>query len=508
MLIRLQRIAAFARRTIPLGIAVAFLVLTTVKAFVDFDPAWDSVAYHLPFAALRVGLLDAKQFQLTGMLSYYFDGFPSVGSYLKGWLWLLFGRPEAPNLLSVAGLISLVAYVRSVYRLPFAWTVIGLASIPVVLVSAARNQIDLPANAFTTIVVLSICDWLLNPTRFGWKRLLIAFAAAFFATNLKAQMIIPIASAGLLALVAAVFSWWHRSELTEKLRARPKSILALMALGTVLVFSGALRNLITHNNPLYPMELTIGGRVVFAGPIGTAGLWPDPLYSKHYVQGWRWVLSVLEYRAFDFRRIPYTLGNGDVPTGAMSMRVGGYMGLAVLFSLGLFALTVWVRRDKMAWTFATALLLITVLAAFPPGSQEIRYAAYWMMFLVLANLIMLANWTGLEQYSKLYKLFLVCELTYVCLITGGEHIIPQFRPISYYDRQFHVNTTLETTVHGGETICLSSDPQLAIYFAPVFHRSIARDRPYFVRSEGFSRMEKDYRSQGSTVCTWLSPGGI
>lgn len=164
------------RRLFPLGIAIALLVLTTVKAYVDFDISWDSIAYHLPFAALRVGLALPSQFQLTGVIQHYYQGFPALSSYIKGGLWLLFGRPEAANLLSLASFVCLLAYVCRVYKLPFAWVVIALASIPVVLVSLARSQIDLPANAFMAILALSVCDWYLRPSEFGRAKLAAALA--------------------------------------------------------------------------------------------------------------------------------------------------------------------------------------------------------------------------------------------------------------------------------------------------------------------------------------------
>ncbi len=55
------------------------------KAFIDFDNAWDSVAYHLPFAALKIGCLTPQRYQLTGTLQHYYDGFPALPSYLRGW---------------------------------------------------------------------------------------------------------------------------------------------------------------------------------------------------------------------------------------------------------------------------------------------------------------------------------------------------------------------------------------------------------------------------------------
>jgi hypothetical protein len=495
-------------RSLPSVVAIALLVSVTIKAWVDFDMAYDSIAYHLPFAALKVGIIDSAGFQLTGTVKHYYDGFPSLGSYLKGWLWLASGRPEAVNLFSIASFACLVIYVWRVIKVPFTWVVIGLLSIPVVQVSLARNQIDLPANAFMTIVALSICEWFIRPRSFGKAKLVLAIASAALAAHLKPQMVVHVLVACAVVGVIVVLSLRGRaaSALTVAIRQRPFVSATICCLAFVAAFSEVLYNWWRFGNPIYPLALQVGPFHVFDGPLPPWGLWPDPVYSAHYFQPFRWVLSVLEFRAFDFRPLPYTLGNGDVPSGAMSMHVGGYMGLAVLFSLGLFLSAVWVRRDRMGWTFAGALGLITILSALPPGSHEIRYFSYWMMFLVVATLILLTDPARpLAREARIYKLFLLCELLYVLLITGAEHLRPQFWGLSRVERTFHVDETLRQAVQGGETLCLTRHPQIAFLYAPIFNSRLAKERPYSVRAEGFSPLEPNAFSKGSSVCTWISP---
>jgi hypothetical protein len=470
--------------------------------------AWDAVAYHLPFAALRVGIVDSAHYQLTGSVQDYYRGFPVLGYYLKGWLWTALGRPEAPNLISVFGFLCLASYAWRAFRIPFAWASLGLAAIPAVQVSLAGNYIDLPANAFMAIFALSVCDGFARPAAFGRAKVAVAVIAATLAAHLKPQMVFQVAAVILILAAAAVVVSLRRREgpLTAALsHLRPLPVLIVGGAALVLIFGEVLYNWYSFDNPFYPVAVTIGPLRIFDGPL-PLGLWPEPIYSEHYTQPYRWLLSVLEYRAFDYRRIPYTHGNGDVPTGAMSMRVGGYMGLAVLFSLVLFVQAVRVRRDATAWVFAAALAVITVCAAVIPGSHEIRYAMYWMMFLVLATMILLADGTRrLETESALYRSFLLCTLLYVVLITGGEHLIPLFRGVDYYQQAFKVEEKLEDVVHPGDTICLTHSPQLAFLYAPNFHPALAASRPYSVRSEGFSPSEKDQRSKGSSVCNWISP---
>jgi hypothetical protein len=234
------------------------------------------------------------------------------------------------------------------------------------------------------------------------------------------------------------------------------------------------------------------------------GLWPDPLYSASWPQPIRWLLSVVEFRAFDFRPIPYTLGNGDVPAGSMSMRVGGYMGLAVLFSLWLFVTAAWSRRDRMAAVFSLALLVVTLVSAIVPGAHELRYASYWMIFLVLATLILLGGHSPpLAAWASAYRAFLLCTLLYVIAITGGQHVWPQHTGLRHFLRAYATEQKLAATVQGGETVCLASDPQTAFFYAPIFHRALAARHPYSVRVEGFTPGGQDFHSAGSSICTWL-----
>src|SRR4051812_47721980 len=72
-----------------------FLVLTALlvrKALVDVDVNWDSLAYHFPFAALRVGLLKPEEFVLQAALKIYYSGAPVLQDFIKGWLWALTGN--------------------------------------------------------------------------------------------------------------------------------------------------------------------------------------------------------------------------------------------------------------------------------------------------------------------------------------------------------------------------------------------------------------------------------
>jgi hypothetical protein len=489
-------------RALP-GLAVVLLVgAATAKALLDFDLAWDSVAYHLPFAALKTGLVDPAHYELTGMLRFYFDGFPALPSYLKGGLWALFGRPEAANLVSLVSFVCLPLYAWRVWRIPFSWGAIAMLAIPVVQTSVSRNQIDLPANVFMTILVLSLCDAAARPLSFGAGKAVLGVVASALAANFKPQMVIHVGVLAAVGVALAIVGLRRRvpAPVLDTVRRQPAIAGLLSLLAVPLVFAAPLTNWITRGNPFYPIAVKVAGHTLFSGPLPPTGLWPDPLYSAKFPQPLRWLLSVLEFRAFDYRPLPYTLGNGEVPAGAMSMRVGGYMGLLVILSLGLFVLARSTQRDRLRLSFAVMLTATGAMAAFTPGSHELRYAAYWMMALVLATWVVVSSDARL---LAVYKLVLAGTLIYVVSITGAQHLLPTGRNFAYYQRTFGVEATLDRTIKAGDTICLRSNPQSAFLYAPEFHPRIAQARPYRVRVEGFTPGAPDNLSAGSGVCTWL-----
>ena len=94
--------------------ALVLLVALALKGWQDIDGAWDSLWYHMPFAALRVGLVSQKQYQISQWLFTYYDGFPSLPDYLQGIAWRLTSRPQAANLVSLFALVCVTIFFESV----------------------------------------------------------------------------------------------------------------------------------------------------------------------------------------------------------------------------------------------------------------------------------------------------------------------------------------------------------------------------------------------------------
>ena len=113
--------------------------LLFAKAWTDMDYNWDSLAYHVPFAALRTGLVSRDQYILPPSLQAVYDGFPVVQDYLKGWLWKLSGNVNAVNLPTVAALVGMCVALAAMLRLSFSLCLIAAMAIPVIHVAAVEK---------------------------------------------------------------------------------------------------------------------------------------------------------------------------------------------------------------------------------------------------------------------------------------------------------------------------------------------------------------------------------
>ena len=92
-----------------LAIPVLFLLAAIVrKAWLDLDMAWDSLAYHLPFAGLHAGILSASEYRLSRLMPERYNGFPILPDLMQGALWRATSHIQAANLIGLAGLLPLV----------------------------------------------------------------------------------------------------------------------------------------------------------------------------------------------------------------------------------------------------------------------------------------------------------------------------------------------------------------------------------------------------------------
>ena len=65
-------------------ISIAALLLLGYRAIFNFDMAWDSVAYHMPFAARHFGICDKNCYAMMPFIESQYNAVPQLADTLHG----------------------------------------------------------------------------------------------------------------------------------------------------------------------------------------------------------------------------------------------------------------------------------------------------------------------------------------------------------------------------------------------------------------------------------------
>ncbi len=382
-----------------------------------FNGGFDALAYHLPFAALRTGLLTPDQFVLPPLMHDRLDGFPPLADWVQGGLWRAFGRPEAAALISPLAVLLFALYARLAFGLGMLWSALIFLAVPILHTALDAMYVDLWSNAAFAVHLLAAFRLLTGRGRPGTDAAT-SMAALAVAVWSKPQFIII--GAASLALLLAL--------LLRQLAWRPIAVCALLA---PACFAWPLRDLILFGNPFWPEAVQLGP---IALPGTQANVWDGPAELQHLPAATRWLLSQLDLDAVDLRPGGYTVDQGSKPLGATGNHMGG--SLSVLLLTALVALGIGLRRvrpNRDALLAGAAMLLLTALVAVFPGGHELRYFSFVDILALFAPLCVLraAARTGDAYVAGLrtgLQTLLVSSAIYVSFITGGTHLWARYQP--------------------------------------------------------------------------------
>ena len=247
--------------------ATALVVLLAWRALFTLDPYFDSLVYQLPFAARLAGICPKSCYQTDDQLDARFDGFPMAINALQAVLWRLTGQAQAVDVLNILALGLFAAFMREIFKVPPAWTLVGLLAVPILQINVTSAYVDLPVNLAVAATLLALPCLLRAPERFGWRKAMAMIAALALAANGKVQMI-PIALAVGCVWFVVAYAHLARGRSIGSFVANRYGALRLFAFFVAaggLVGVTALRNLVVHGNPIYPLSMTILG-VFLPGP--------------------------------------------------------------------------------------------------------------------------------------------------------------------------------------------------------------------------------------------------
>jgi hypothetical protein len=274
--------------------------------------------------------------------------------------------------------------------------------------------------------------------------------------------LVPIVVAASLALVVVV--------LRSASRRSPRH-LAAIALALPLVFATPIKNAVRHGNPVWPVELHLGGHVLpflehayEQSPPGLASS-PRPLRFLH---------SVLELENRPVASHERWSLDQWAPSDDPSCRMGGYFGAYVVLNLASLAYLVWRRRDRTAKAAAALFAGVTVVASLVPQSHELRYYMHWMLLLVALNLVL---WMREGPRARL-GVGLVATLAFVVVSwsTGGGYLYASGMSFDTFLSKRVDRAALEgpSAPAPGERVCVDARPFTFLYAAPL-HRHRRRE---------------------------------
>lgn len=453
-----------------LAIPVLFLLAAIIrKAWLDLDTAWDSLAYHLPFAGLHAGILSPSEYRLSQFMTDRYNGFPVLPELIQGALWRATSHIQAANLIGLAGLLPLIGMLKKVFRVPLTYSLVALLSIPVVLIQSTSSYVDLFSNCWMASMLLLILAAILYPERFSITGLIGMFACFAVVLNSKIQLE-PVALAAFGVFLVLLWVTRRRyprlSFFIENGGVWQKlGVAGALALILALGFANPVKNWVEFRNPIYPLPI-VGGKVIAPGEMAA-----KPDYLAHSSQAFRWLLSTVEYKSFEGRRPLWTNGQGDVTMDSPALFMGGDFGALVLFNVVWLGFLQSKVKGRLGWAPCWFMGALTVVTAFMPGSPQSRYYMYWIICLVLLNLVLIVNDLSGERGSDArilyvggmtsFLVFVLCATDFVYVHRSGTTMKEMARKVE--------KRLVDAHLREGETVCMANINPFALIYAPEFH---------------------------------------
>ena len=472
-----------------LAIPVACLLLALLRrAWLDIDTAWDSLAYHMPFAAYRAGIISFSQYRVLPGIETYYRSFPVLTDYLQGWLWKLTSRPAATNLAAYIAMLVLIGYLWRAYHLPVTDTTISFLAIPVVVIQSTSSYIDLLTNCAMTVLVLYLFRAALWPARFKVRDLLGACCAFAIAANCKLPFV-PLGTIALIALVIILCVSRKELGLIQRKVDRASASFRIAYLGAILValslaYYKPVQNWREFGNPMYPVALNAAG-IKLPGTIESEGT--TPAYLRGEPKMLVWALSVAEYNAFDTRSPFWTNGQGDVQWTSPAFRMGGYFGAFVFLNVFWFLFLQHRLKDRFGWRPLVFVAVMTAITALLPASHELRYYVYWMLCFVAINLILITHGLRGDERFNIRLFFLAGAascLAFGILSNGGTYLKRTgAEPDRLVEGLGIAKKLSDMNLREGETVCVTGKDPLTFLYSPVFNPGLASKTHYAVVDE-------------------------
>jgi len=446
--------------------AIAFLIVTSIllKGWIDIDGTYDTWGYHLPFAARMWGIVPEEQFI---HMEERFRGFPLLGEFFQGFLWLITQRVQSANLVGFGSLLLYAYFLNLYFKVSYYLTAIALLGVPLIQAHAVNSYVDLLGNVFLAMSIMMAYLLFKERKLPTTQDLLVIFFASFGASNSKPQLEpLVFLVLGFIALRIVWLRWYlERKSISSWLfKAIPIGLLA-----SLLIFATPIKNIAIHGNPFYPIRIEIAGTVLnHALPMYSEA----PGYLASAPKAQRWLYSILDVNSAYWNHDQYS-ANID------RNRMGGFFGGYVIFQVLLLSYLNITNRHPNVRTAGIVMIVISIIAANFPQSHELRYFMYWMISLISFNLCLVTNYHNKMVNPKYLGLISLAALTIVGIKTNFVYLKPSFNTLeSFKDKK--IDRIIMTKIKPGEDICLPNRYPYTFGYTPWFHPEL--NYTYNIRS--------------------------
>ena len=360
-------------------IMILVLTILAIRAVVRLEPRWDTVAYHLPFSALRGGL--GVPYVMNETMQNRFQGFPFLPHLLQGILWRITGSINATGVVNYLAFVLFIGYCHVVLRAGF-WLVAMISlTAPLVLIHTTVSYVDLFGNSLLAIGLSSCLYIYLFPER-SQRIVLLCGLGGLIGAAWSKYLLVPV-----VGLVWCLFVLVCLVARRPAMVRRRQTLLLLLAV-LFLISAPYIKNFVEYKNPFWPIHVPVMTKMFPASersdspsnirPAALNDLSPFMLFTHsileinhpdHYDKRPRWIIDQ---------------GNADI-----AFRMGGFWNVGVVIYLSISVSMLLVYWRKAGIIPAICLVGILSFVAILPQSHELRYylfiplcwaAAIGMMF--------------------------------------------------------------------------------------------------------------------------------
>lgn len=450
--------------TILKAIALILTISIFLKGIIDIDGTYDTWGYHLPFAARIWQIVPGEQF--INMEERY-QGFPLLGEFFQGFLWLITQRVQAANLVGFFSLVLYAYFLKSYFQIAYYLTAIALLGVPLIQAHAVNSYVDLIANVFLAMMIMMAYVLYRQREQPSLRDWLVIFLAGVGSSNSKPQLE-PLVFV-VLCFIAIRILWlrWHNRQqlFTWLLKAIPVAFLA-----SLVIFATPIKNIAIHGNPFYPVRIEIAGKVLnHALPMYSDA----PGYLADAPKAQRWLYSILDIKSSAYWNHDRYSEDPD------RNRMGGFFGVYVVFQVLLLIYLIIKNRDRNTKLGGIVVLVMSIVAANFPQSHELRYFMYWMMVLISLNLYLVTHYRDSLIKPTRVGLISLIPLIIVGVKTNFVYLKPSFNTLEVFQDKY-IDREIIAKIEPGDNICLPNRYPYAFGYTPWFHPEL--DYTYTVRS--------------------------